>query len=224
MTPTALITIPCSKCGGPVEVLPEYAQYGAICDPCNLRDHKMSCAGRIGQLKQDHWSRICPALYQDTAIERLPYPNLSERALQWAFTDALGLNLWGYPRTGKTRTMLLVLKREFDSGKSIRFLGPSQFSMECEARAYHTGSWVTELINLNILAFDDIDKCKMTKVQEEKFFAVLDGRARNKRPTFFTGNSTGEELLTHFHNGKAIVERLRHHCKSIHFPQQQTMI
>jgi len=136
----------------------------------------------------------------------------------------MGLNLWGYPRTGKTRTLFLVLKKAHFAGKRIKFFGPSQFSQECELRNFKSASWIRDVVACDIVAFDDIDKCLLTKVQEDRFFSVLDARVARRAPTFFTGNTSGDALKLQFNNGESIVARIREHSASIHFPQQQNLL
>jgi len=119
--------------------------------------------------------------------------------------------------------MFLVLRKAFLSGKNVRQFGPAEFAQECEMRDFRSAGYMRGLSMVDILAFDDIDKCKLSKNQEDKFFALLDARVKHRKPTFFTGNTKGDELKTKFYNGEAIVARMREHSISIHFPQQQTL-
>jgi len=227
-----LVPLPCLRCSTPVEVLEDAVKFGVLCEACIAKEIKedRSKLREIG-LSQA-WRRCCPELYRDTALDLLPYPELSQKALRWPLISnpgkeivpGTGLNLWGVPRTGKTRTLYLILKKEHFNGAAVKIYGPSEFAQECELRDWSTAQWIRALGKLDILAFDDIDKCKLSKSQEDKFFAVLDARIRNRKPVMFTHNSTGEELTSYFRSGKAIVERLRQHCTSIHFPEQRNLI
>lgn len=221
------ISLPCKRCSVPVSILSEVsalAKHGVYCDDCQDTERQESIAAQHRRLMNNKWTAICPAAYQDTRLDLLPCPDLTARAMQWPGDDATrGLNLWGFPRTGKTRTLMLILHRAHFAGKSVLFVGPNGFIQGCEQRQYTTAPWIKRLEKLDVLAFDDIDKAKMAGHQEEKFFALLDARFRLKRPTFYTGNATGDELKTKFRNGEAIVARIREHSTSIHFAQQKNL-
>jgi len=225
------LALPCLRCGKNVVVLADMAHYGTICEACTAAEsHTLNEANRVKNLIA-MWNSWCPKAYQDTQVDKLPFREQSEKAMRWPKAingldlDApwKGLNLWGAHRTGKTRTLLLVLKHQHFLGHSIKFFGPDEFAKQCEMRDFKSARWLKGLEHLDILAFDDIDKCKMTKVQEDKFFALLDARIRNRKPIFFTGNTRGGELQTMFRNGAAIVGRMREFCVSIHFPAQQEL-
>lgn len=228
-----LIIVACKRCQiNPVTIPESMSQYGGMCEECiNSENH--SAQVEVFRDKQaDAWESICPVRYSDTVIDKLPQKEVSERALNWpnVFSSTpeksapwIGLNLWGFPGTGKTRTMLLVLKKAHFDGKRVRFFGPSQFAQEIEMRDFKTASWIRAVMAYDVIAFDDLDKCKLTRPQEEKFFALLDARFSARKPMFFTGNSSGADLKTMFRNGEAVVRRIRESCVSIHFPQQQQL-
>ena len=207
--------------------------HGVICDLCIAQASR-----QINHLNQARaiairWEAICPKAYLDTQIDRLPFVQQSQKALRWPKVvsgspekDApwIGLNLWGAHRAGKTRTMLMILKHRHFLGESVRFFGPSEFAQELEKRDFKSANWIKSVLSYDIVAFDDIDKCKMTKAQEDKFFALFDARIRSRKPVFFTGNASGDKLNLMFNNGPAIVGRIREFCMSIHFPVQQELL
>jgi hypothetical protein len=51
-------------------------------------------------------------------------------------------------------------------------------------REFKTASWIRGIVAYDIVAFDDIDKCKLTGNKEDKFFALLDA-GYPRVPTFF---------------------------------------
>jgi len=227
-----LTTVTCQRCKQiPVEIPDTLVHLGAVCDICIAQEEEQKTRLAFAQAQCRAWKLICPEIFQDTDIDRLPLVELSQRALKWPFhvpneptVEArwVGLNLWGFPGTGKTRTLFLVLKRAHFAALKVKCFGPSQFAQECEMREFKTASWIRGMLTYDILAFDDLDKCKFTRPQEEKFFGLLDARVSKRLPTFFTGNSNGDTLKTMFRNGEAILRRIRESCISIHFPQQQT--
>jgi len=138
--------------------------------------------------------------------------------MHWPSGDkGQGLNLWGKPDTGKTRTLYLILKREHFNGRSIIIFGPGDFNSECERRAYHRAEWVRRLQSVDLLAFDDFDKMSLTADQEKTFFGIIDRRVSNKKPCLFTHNSNGDALKYKFRLGEPLVRRMREFCKHIHF-------
>ena len=198
---------------------------GAMCDKC-IDASSAGSKPSQQQILETQWAKMCPPLFMDTDTELLPCRDLSLRAMQWKYDRMQakpGLNLWGYPRTGKTRTMFLILRAAHFSGLSVKIFGPSEFAQGCEQRPWQTAPWIKALAKADIVAFDDVDKCKLTRPQEDKFFALLDARSRNRRPTFFTGNSNGDRLVTLFKNGEAIIGRIRDCCQSYHFPAQKSL-
>lgn len=229
-----LITIPCLRCRVEPVTIPEAQKIvGGICEHCIDAEEKIKKEHDLAKVLKERWNRICPALYRDTEVDRLPHPLLSMKALKWPCiiqglgdkpTRWVGINLWGHPRTGKTRTMFLILKKAHFEGRSVKVFGPSQFAQELEMRDFKTASWMRGVTAFDIVAFDDIDKCKLTRQQEDKFFALLDARISRRLPTFFTGNTRGNDLKLQFRNGEAIIARMREHSVSIHFPQQQSLL
>lgn len=228
-----LITQPCIRCRLEPVIIPDHqTAIGGICDKCIAVEEQLKKDSARAQAIKSNWDAICPLLYQDTEVDLLPQVELSMRALKWPYMmldypgrdcSWMGLNLWGFPGTGKTRTMLLVLKKAHFAGRRVKFFGPSQFAQELEMRDFKTASWIRNVTAYDIVAFDDLDKCKLTRQQEEKFFALLDSRIARRVPTFFTGNTQGEVLKTYFRNGEAIIRRIREHSFSLHFPQQQQL-
>lgn len=226
-----LDSIPCLRCSEPVAVIIEHSKSGAVCQKCIESEERQKRVQRRREEMSRNWLAICPPAYVDTKLDQLPCPEKSTLALDWPYgvrgakcIPGKGLNLWGWPRTGKTRTMFLILQREYFAGRSIKFFGPSEFSDGCELRNFKSAAWIATLCNYDILSFDDIDKCKMRNTHEEKFFAVVDRRMRRLKPTFYTGNSSGEVLTTKFKNGAALIARMREQCVSIHFPNPQKVL
>jgi DNA replication protein DnaC len=159
----------------------------------------------------------CPPCFEDTAFEQLPCPRLSILALEWQF-GAEGLNLWGYPGTGKTRTISLLLKSMHAAGHSIICFGPGGFRAGCIAHNHRRPPWLDKLSKVDLLFIDDMDKMNLTKEQERDLFEVLTNRM-GRKPVLLTGNASGKCIEYHFRLGEAMVRRIRDHCLSIHFAE-----
>jgi DNA replication protein DnaC len=188
------------------------------CSVCVDREERERLERLQAIALRNTWIKLCPPLFHDTMLDKLPYPGKTEEALSWRFWDGHGLNLWGVPNTGKTRTLFLILERLHFSGKRCRVFSPADFMAELEARNYRRAEWIRLLAKTDFLAFDDMDKLSLTAPQEKMFFALLDKRMTCKRPCLFTHNSKADQLEYNFRTGPALVRRIRQFTKSIHFP------
>ena len=219
-----MLSAPCLQCGAPVEYDPEFQlgnkDTGVVCADCVRRqDWERRDLARISAL-HDAWQRICPPRYRNTVVESLPYPGRSQEALSWEFGQGMGLNLWGFPDTGKTRTLYVVLRRFHMAGKQVKVFAPGDFSSQLASRDFSRSAWVRGLCSLDFVAFDDMDKLNLTREQELVFFGLLDKRMSHNLPCVFTHNSNAADLEYHFRNGRAMVRRIRQFTKSIHFPER----
>lgn len=192
-----------------------------LCEACLAKAEAQSKLEAVAKAQEARWAKICPERYRDTVPEKLPYQDKSGRALEWNAKTGAGLNLWGYPDTGKTRTMLLVLRHCLERGLAVKFFEPGAFAEACEASAYSCGALSRALISVRVLAFDDMDKLSLTRHQEMVFFGIIDRRMARRLPTLFTHNSTAEAIQYQFRCGESLVRRLRQFCVAIHFPARQ---
>lgn len=216
----------CKSCNSPVEI-PESLnvplRLGVLCESClRVRAERDDHADEQRRLTE-RWLLICPERFQDTAVGKLPCQPQAIRALSWQRNgDGHGLNLWGFPNTGKTRSMFLVLKREHFAWAKVRVFTAGEFERNLEWKAWRRASWVDSLIRCDVLAFDDFDKMTLTKDGERVFFGILDRRMAEKRPVLLTHNSTAATLEYRFrYCGEAMVRRIRDFCESVHFPERQ---
>jgi len=220
--PLSMICAPCRLCGTNVEFEPTLTAgnvgFGVTCQECTAK-HDAERLERARKIKlASEWNNICPPLFKDTELAKLPCLEKSLAALAWRFYDGQGLNLWGIPNSGKTRTLFLIVNRLHFSGRRCKVFSPADFMHELEARNYHRAEWVRKLARIDVVGFDDMDKLALTRPQEKIFFALLDKRMTTKRPCLFTHNSTAAELEYNFKLGTAMVRRIRQFTKSIHFP------
>lgn len=188
-----------------------------MCDECSKNErNKQNEVSRYRMLKQQ-WNERCPKLYADTLIEKLPLQRQSGKVFR-DWHPRQGLNLWGESRTGKTRTAILLLKREHFDGQTWAWYSPQEFTTELESRQYHRAAWLKKLANVDICAIDDLDKLNLTTEMKKTLFCLLDERIINRRSTFLTHNSTAEQLEKAFWSlGKPLVSRLRESFLNVHF-------
>lgn len=213
--------MPCKLCGHPVDVLPIcvrlHTDYGAVCDSCiAIQIERQHQADRQKKYEAD-LRLLCPPCFLDTDERLLPCPDKTELVLQWQYGKH-GLNLWGWPGMGKTRTMTLILKRELRDGRSVIALGPGSFRHQCERRSWRRSSWLKALARVDLLFLDDMDKMNLTSEMERDLFAVLSDRM-GRLPVLSTGNSDGDKLKCRFKLGEPMVDRMRRYSQSIYFPK-----
>lgn len=209
------IKLACNKCGAPVEILAALSKHvkTPTCEECGTRgQEKQEMSAKLERMRQ-RWLQLCPPLFRDTIFDKLPRRELSEAAVNWKYNPK-GLNLWGFPGTGKTRTAFLILEREHFNGRHCRSIGPGEFQAADKAER---AKWLKAVERAELVLFDDVDKFKLSAAHEDSFFAVVDHRAKYKRPTLWTGNSSGESLKVMFTHGEALVRRIRQFNTSIHF-------
>lgn len=209
---------PCLGCSRPVEV-PDYAvdlakTYGVCCPDCTEGENQ-AAGDPKAKRRPAVFSRLCPPCFDDTRIDRLPVPQKSALALSWHY-GAKGLNLWGVPGTGKSRTASLLIHREVLRGRTVIALGPGGFREKCEELAYHRSRWLKALTKVDLLFFDDFDKMNLQREMEKDLFWVLVQRF-GRLPTVFTMNVNGAQMQLRLAFGAAVVRRLREDCQSIHF-------
>jgi DNA replication protein DnaC len=213
---------PCPGCDAPVQFTAEYSlgnkTWVPYCDNCRAQQ-EAEHQNRLREIAiAQGWNKICPERFRETEFAKLPHPDKSQVALDWDFKDGHGLNLWGVPNSGKTRTMFLVVRKLFDAGRAITVFSTLDFCNQMAARGFQRATWVHNLGNRDVICFDDIDKLTLTGPQEKLFFALLDKRMHRKAPCIFTHNSTAHDLTYKFKTGEALVRRIRQFTRAIHFP------
>lgn len=224
-------TVPCSICGIPIEIIPISGVREGWCPACMERGGNVAKARTVQDQRQREWQSLTRNFkaYLDTDLNRLPCPERLREAMTW-HCGTKGLNLWGLPATGKTRTLFLLLKREFDAGHTFRAFGPCDFNLAIEKAGFHPAAFIESCRKADLLAFDDIGKVRMSPVIEGHFFAILEYRAANGKPCLFTHNFPSEAARAHrhlngdtleskFRNGNAVVRRIRDFCYHVEFKQ-----
>lgn len=219
-------TVPCKgECGKTVEIpFASLAQFGAYCGTCldarNLQADRAAVA-RSRTIDASGWERICPPCFQNTEPSRLPSPTKLQRVLQWQYGPK-GLVLHGVTGIGKSRCLYELLKREFKAGRSICVMDHS--SGYRYAEAYESGPnavnrWVEHRCKVDILAFDDLFKAKLTESFEQVVFTITAQRTERGLPILMTTQDVGKTLEQRMSpdRGPALIRRLREFCEPISF-------
>jgi len=189
--------------------------YGTYCDHCMA----LLNSAKTIQPTARPFSSFCPPCFEDTDPKLLPCPHKSEKLLRdWSYSQR-GINAWGWPGTGKTRTISILINTLHKQGLTIVALAPGDFEAECARRHFQRHPWLRKLSTVDILFIDDFDKMNLTKEMEKSLFQVLNYRM-GRKPVLLTHNSTAGEIEYGFRLGKSLVRRIRDTCLSVHFGQQ----
>lgn len=200
----------CPVCGEPTDRRDRWDYFVAL--PCST-----ACE------REKRWQAICPPLYQETDVQRLP--EASTRVLEWEY-QGVGLLLIGPTGLCKTRTAYLLLKRLFDEGKTIRAFGATQFEDQC-GQAYGEGngpSWLQNICEADVVFLDDLGKGVFTQRAEAGLASLVEHRTSHHLPIITTTNLGGAELknITSENRGAPLIRRLREFCTIIEFKETRT--
>jgi len=166
------------------------------------------------QEREREWPGICPPLYRDTDLSRLP-KSLSDALERW--DGRYGLGFVGDAGKGKTRAAFEALRRQHYRGKSCAAVtGP-------QLRRLLTDIYATEqaersaarirfrsLRTVRVLLLDDLGKQKFTESAQEDLFDLLETRVSHCLPIIWTTNNESKELVAKLASdqGGAILRRL----------------
>ena len=175
--------------------------------------------------RSKQWPGICPPLYQDTVWEQIPNPK-KDKIMAWEYGQK-GLIVFGPTRTGKTRSVFEMLKKQHMDGKRIIAMTHTEFVKEAKRVAFDAPSvqtrWSANVATADILFIDDFGKSRFVDLNgdalaaEEFLWDVLESRWERKLPCIFTTNSDGDGLLKSLgkERGAPLLARLREFCISI---------
>lgn len=211
----------CSSCKKPLTANSIFYSNGlAVCNQI--------CGDRL-MYKEDTQRlkrRYLKDFYLDTDISKLPCPQEHAKALEWTLNPK-GLILQGETRTGKSRTLTLLLKKIFeDNPKQLResveifYAGDLR---ECLLKATQDKThyrFMSTLKTCELLVIDDFGKENFTDSFEADIFNIINGRIENSLPTIMTTNEDSESLKYKFSDkGRAepFLERLNETFKIIPF-------
>lgn len=169
------------------------------------------------------WKQLCPPLYRDTIVDRLPCKDEFEEVQKWWSHNPVGLIVLGASRRGKTRSVWKLLERLHFEGKQIIAFTPMMLKLQV-AKAWQdpetAEKWIHGLHRADMLFFDDLDTVKFTEAVEETIYDVFEYRPTHNKPVIVTLNQTGAQLARRMNaNGRGvkIVERMREFCQVINF-------
>ncbi|HUS13124.1 MAG TPA: ATP-binding protein [Pyrinomonadaceae bacterium] len=179
-------------------------------------------AQRRRQVREDRWPKLCPPLFREIDVSKLPttYPATLERVMAWQMGPK-GLILSGITGKGKTRAAWQLLKRLHFEGVHIRAFDCVDFAHECQTAFtdFKGEGWAKNVAAAELVFFDDFGKNKMTDRVEVELFGVIDRRMAHQLPIIVTTNDIGSTLEARLSpdRGAPLVRRLRECCESIAF-------
>jgi DNA replication protein DnaC len=137
-----------------------------------------------------------------------------------------GILAHGATGLGKTRCLILRLRTlHFKEHRSIKFIGAADLGLKCGQLFWEDQSkaawFIEDLIRVDVLMLDDLDKARFTDRTEAELFHVIDARTANGKPILASLNTTGDELAAMLsqHRGLPLVRRLRDYCRAVDFDQ-----
>lgn len=147
------------------------------------------------------WWMEQPRILGETEFGKLPFPEVSRRVIEWdpeGDPDNPGLFVYGPTGVGKTRSVMLLLRRAIESGFEVRFMRSSEFAREFISRAKPGGGgadeWLDELRNVEVLCLDEVEKLKFTERVLVEFFDLIDRRLHGGWSTIFISNTSPEGI------------------------------
>jgi len=189
-----------------------------VCTPCQEaeeRDRKAKEKEAAVQSRIEAWEALCPLNYHGTDPFRLP--DSYRLAIQSWHYGPKGVGFVGDPGLGKTRAGFEILRRHHFAGRQVFAISSKRLSdraLEKFDDTRHIKSRARDDLakaqHCEILLLDDLGKGKFTERAEEELYDLLESRTSYRRPTIWTANSTGDELLAKLSadRGAAILRRL----------------
>src|SRR5213592_500663 len=120
----------CCLCGAAVAIPENKLQpLDVFCDQCaalRLTQAKIRLQERARILREERFSQV-PVAFRNTRRDRLPFPEILDRALSWQF-GAGGLLLYGITGCGKSRIAWEIVKREILANHSFKYLNSLELS------------------------------------------------------------------------------------------------
>lgn len=196
----------CPECGNPGDPINPALLASipnCICDDCySQKKNDRFEANQIQKIEVRE--QVIPAIYQETDPNHsgLNYRAKSE-IMSWSLHSGKGLWVVGDTRTGKTRSVCLLIKELIGQGKDVRAFFHGTFGdelLEVIKSDKSFRAWKSKIMRTEILFIDDLFASKMTDRTEATLFDILDARITYKRPTLITTQLTAKEARKFFHS------------------------
>lgn len=220
----------CKRCNKEVplelnEVTQPFAEkYGVICTECATADEakeKFMREARDRSNRAAKWNSICPHEFRDNDPKKLPNIHAYKKTEQWIFGKR-GLFLSGPTGKGKSRSLYNLLGMQFMAGRKIIVMDEMagfQYAASYKDGPENAAEWVLDRSEVELLAMDDLFKCKLTESLEQAVFAIVSHRTKWGLPLILTAQDAGASLLSRMSKdrGDALVRRITEFCDVVSF-------
>ena len=189
-----------------------------LCDECDLERIerlKREQAAEEQERRQEAFNALCPPLYRESDLGRIPAAFLRE-CEAWRF-NPVGLGLVGPAGCGKTRAAWILLKRLHFENLRVFGITSTGFAKAC-ADQFHDNpqakalaeDTLTRCRRTKVLLLDDLGKQKMTERSELELFDLLEHRSSHELPIIWTANAAKGDLrkMLSSDRGEPILRRL----------------
>ena len=218
--------IPCRECGkdsGWTEELLNglLFQGNAKCAVCDDCCDKYEASKRLNDDEpkptvREPLDKLIRPLYLETDYHKLPKQaqHIWMNIRHWSPTTRIGLRLCGASRAGKTRLMMMLLRKLYEDRENFKIFYAGEFHAELSEakRSSFYKQWRDEVVNVPILAIDDLFAEKMTPTTEAGLFEVVNQRMERRLPLLYTSQVKTESAVDRFEDksrGQAFVNRLK---------------
>lgn len=233
--------IPCRECGcdsGWTEELINAPLFGgnydvAVCDPCVDKFHKQQAEENSlprQDTKLEPLENLIPMGYRESNPMQLPKvaQMVLPEILTWSPMRKKGLYIMGASRQGKTRSLCLLLKQLHSQGRRFKIFFAGDFHtqlIEAKRTAWFR-SWKDEIVNVPILAIDDLFAEKMSPTTQAGLFEIIEARMARQLPLLCTTQVKRSDAVKSFDDpqrGQALLSRLRETCDLIVLNKKEVM-
>jgi DNA replication protein DnaC len=180
-----------------------------ICDDCaakgdRLREEQAAAEESKRQAARLEIFRDRVGGYFDTEFDLLPDTICRRAVADWIPSNLggrRGLTIVGPGKTGKTRSAVLISRREHDRGEWVEFRQCGELRQEVaqHARNGEFARGVKALFSCGVLILDDFGNHEFTRTAEEFFLSLLERRAITRRRTIVTSQYDAKQLGELFH-------------------------
>lgn len=169
------------------------------------------------QRRIDRWNAICPSIFHDTELDRLPV-EIRSLADTWTSADGRGLGFVGLTGKCKTRAAYVILRRYHFDGHRVKPMNATRFGQlvlekfsddhQTRGNAIHE---LQELKTAKLILLDDIAKERLTERVASELFGLINDRTEWKRPILWTSNidPAGLRKALGDDKGDPLIRRLR---------------
>ena len=222
--------IPCSECGKDSGWNEETFNCLAIggnpsipkCEPCYerlIKEYRRENPETLTIFNREPLHKLIRPLYLETEIESLPKQAqiIWESIRHWSPNQGKGLYLLGDTRMGKTRLLCKVLEGLHEQHIEFKIFYAGEFHAELgqAKRSSYYSTWRDHVVNVPVLAIDDLFAEKITPTIEAGLFEVINQRMERKLPILCTSQVRRKDAISRFEDqlrGKALLARFSETC------------